>query len=96
MARRALGGSRLGELVRRSGPFVRAAHNEGTSATFRGVVQLSGFVRSQADIDRAVHVARGIAGAKSVKHDDPVAERIHGRAIWWWKRINSEELKTLR
>jgi osmotically-inducible protein OsmY len=39
-------------------------------------------VRSQADIDRAVQVARGIEGAKSVKRDDPVAERIHGRAIW--------------
>ena len=37
--------------------------------TFKGVVQLSGFVRSQADIDRAVKVARGIAGVKSVKND---------------------------
>jgi len=34
-----------------------------------GVVQLSGFVRSQADIDQAVQVARGVAGVKSVKND---------------------------
>jgi hypothetical protein len=39
---------------------------------FKGVVQLSSFVRSQADIDRAVQVARGITGAKSVKRDDPL------------------------
>jgi osmotically-inducible protein OsmY len=37
--------------------------------TFKGVVQLSGFVRSQADIDQAVKVAGGIAGVKSVKND---------------------------
>ena len=37
--------------------------------TFKGVVQLSGFVRSQADIDQAVRVARGVAGVKSVKND---------------------------
>ena len=43
--------------------------NEINVETFKGVVQLSGFVRSQADIDRAVKVARGIAGVKSVKND---------------------------
>lgn len=37
--------------------------------TFKGVVQLSGFVSSQADIDRAVIVTRGVAGVKSVKND---------------------------
>lgn len=37
--------------------------------TFKGVVQLSGFVRSQADINRAVEVARGVPGVKSVKND---------------------------
>lgn len=37
--------------------------------TFKGVVQLSGFVSSQADIDRAVVVTRGVAGVKSVKND---------------------------
>jgi len=43
--------------------------NEINVETFKGVVQLSGFVRSQADIDRAVQVARGVAGVKSVKND---------------------------
>jgi len=43
--------------------------NEINVETFKGVVQLSGFVRSQADIDKAVQVARGITGVKSVKND---------------------------
>ena len=33
--------------------------NEINVETFKGVVQLGGFVRSQADIDQAVQVARG-------------------------------------
>lgn len=37
--------------------------------TFKGVVQLSGFVNSQADINRAVAVARSIKGVESVKND---------------------------
>ncbi len=37
--------------------------------TFKGVVQLSGFVNSQADIQRAVAVTQGVAGVKSVKND---------------------------
>jgi osmotically-inducible protein OsmY len=37
--------------------------------TFKGVVQLSGFVNSQADINRAAEVARGVTGVKSVKND---------------------------
>jgi osmotically-inducible protein OsmY len=37
--------------------------------TFKGVVQLSGFVNSQADINKAVEIARGIPGVKSVKND---------------------------
>jgi osmotically-inducible protein OsmY len=37
--------------------------------TFKGVVQLSGFVNSQADINKAVEVARGVKGVKSVKND---------------------------
>jgi len=37
--------------------------------TFKGVVQLSGFVRSQADINKAVAVARSVNGVKSVKND---------------------------
>ncbi|WP_042303597.1 BON domain-containing protein [Paraburkholderia kururiensis] len=36
--------------------------------TFKGVVQLSGFVSSQADIDKAVEVARHVGGVKSVKN----------------------------
>ena len=37
--------------------------------TFKGVVQLSGFVNSQGDIEKAVEVARRVAGVKSVKND---------------------------
>ena len=37
--------------------------------TFKGVVQLSGFVNSQSDINTAVTVARGVAGVQSVKND---------------------------
>jgi hyperosmotically inducible protein len=43
--------------------------NEINVETFKGVVQLSGFVRSQQDIDKAVQVAQGVAGVKSVKND---------------------------
>ena len=37
--------------------------------TFKGTVQLSGFVSSRADINKAVEVARGVNGVKSVKND---------------------------
>ncbi|MFC6672110.1 BON domain-containing protein [Marinobacterium aestuariivivens] len=37
--------------------------------TFKGVVQLSGFVNSQADINRAVEVARSVEGVKAVRND---------------------------
>jgi c(7)-type cytochrome triheme protein len=37
--------------------------------TFKGIVQLSGFVGSRADIGKAVEVAKGITGVKSVKND---------------------------
>jgi osmotically-inducible protein OsmY len=37
--------------------------------TFKGVVQLSGFVSSQAAANRAVEVARGVGGVKGVKND---------------------------
>lgn len=37
--------------------------------TYKGMVQLSGFVRSQADISTAANVARGIVGVQSVKND---------------------------
>mgnify|MGYP001605933506 FL=1 len=37
--------------------------------TFKGVVQLSGFVSSQSAINRAVELARGVSGVKSVRND---------------------------
>ena len=37
--------------------------------TFKGEVQLSGFVNSRADISKAVKVARDVIGVKSVKND---------------------------
>ncbi len=43
--------------------------NEINISTFKGAVQLSGFVRSQADIDRAVALARGVSGVKDVTND---------------------------
>lgn len=43
--------------------------------TFKGVVQLSGFVNSTADINKAVDIARGVKGVSSVKND----MRVKGR-----------------
>ena len=37
--------------------------------TFKGVVQLSGFVNSRADINKAVRIARGVSGVTSVRND---------------------------
>jgi osmotically-inducible protein OsmY len=37
--------------------------------TFKGRVQLSGFVSSRANIDRAVVVAQGVSGVSSVAND---------------------------
>lgn len=37
--------------------------------TFKGVVQLSGFVNSQEDINKAIAVAGRVSGVKSVKND---------------------------
>jgi osmotically-inducible protein OsmY len=37
--------------------------------TFKGVVQLSGFVSSSADINTATKVAHAVAGVTSVKND---------------------------
>ncbi len=37
--------------------------------TFKGVVQLSGFVNSKADITKAAAVARSVGGVTSVKND---------------------------
>lgn len=37
--------------------------------TFKGVVQLSGFVNSRHDINKAVELARSVKGVTSVKND---------------------------
>ena len=37
--------------------------------TFKGAVQLSGFVSSQAAVDKAVEVTRKVGGVTSVKND---------------------------
>ena len=37
--------------------------------TFKGEVQLSGFVSSRASADRAIELARGVKGVTSVKDD---------------------------
>jgi osmotically-inducible protein OsmY len=37
--------------------------------TFKGVVQLSGFVSSQANVNEAVMVAKNVKGVSSVKND---------------------------
>jgi osmotically-inducible protein OsmY len=37
--------------------------------TYKGVVQLGGFVNSQADINKAVEIARSVKGVTSVKND---------------------------
>lgn len=37
--------------------------------TFKGDVQLSGFVSSQENANKALEVARGVKGVKSVKND---------------------------
>jgi osmotically-inducible protein OsmY len=37
--------------------------------TFKGIVQLSGFVKSQSDINDAVMVAKNVKGVSSVKND---------------------------
>ncbi len=37
--------------------------------TFKGVVQLSGFVATREDISRAVEIARSVNGVESVKND---------------------------
>jgi osmotically-inducible protein OsmY len=37
--------------------------------TFKGVVQLSGFVKTSAERNRAAELARGVAGVKQVRND---------------------------
>ncbi len=48
-------------------PTLKAA--EINVETFKGVVQLSGFVSSQAAANKAVEVARSVNGVKSVRND---------------------------
>lgn len=47
-------------------PTLKAA--EINVETFKGTVQLSGFVSDQADISRAVEVAKKVEGVKAVKN----------------------------
>lgn len=37
--------------------------------TYKGIVQLTGFVQTRADIDKAVKLAQNVKGVKSVKND---------------------------
>jgi osmotically-inducible protein OsmY len=46
-----------------------AKNNEINVSTYKGVVQLSGFVNSQAASDRAVDLARSASGVKGVTND---------------------------
>ena len=48
-------------------PLLKSA--EVNVETFKGEVQLSGFVITQANIDKAVDITRGVPGVKSVKND---------------------------
>ena len=50
-----------------NGPTLKSA--EINVETFKGVVQLSGFVNSQADISKAVSLARNVKGVTAVKND---------------------------
>jgi osmotically-inducible protein OsmY len=43
--------------------------------TFKGVVQLSGFVSTKSDIDKAIKLAREVKGVNSVKNDMHLKER---------------------
>jgi osmotically-inducible protein OsmY len=48
-------------------PTVKAT--EVNVETFRGTVQLSGFVSSQEAVRKAVELARGVAGVRGVKNN---------------------------
>lgn len=43
--------------------------------TYQGIVQLTGFVKSRADINQAVRLAKGVKGVKSIKNDMVVKGR---------------------
>ncbi|MGZ8157770.1 MAG: BON domain-containing protein [Methylobacter sp.] len=40
-----------------------------TGETFKGIVQLSGFVSTRAESEKAAAIARGVNGVRSVKND---------------------------
>ena len=48
-------------------PNVKAT--EANVETFKGMVQLSGFVSSRESIQKAIDLARGVTGVKGVKND---------------------------
>jgi len=48
-------------------PNVSAA--EVNVETFKGVVQLSGFINSRANMNKAIELSRNVPGVKSVKND---------------------------
>jgi osmotically-inducible protein OsmY len=48
-------------------PMVKATQVQ--VETFKGTVQLSGFVDSRESAEKAVEIARGVKGVKSVKND---------------------------
>ena len=48
-------------------PTLKSAENN--VETFTGAVQLSGFVGTQADINKAVTITQGVDGVRSVKND---------------------------
>lgn len=49
--------------------------------TFKGVVQLSGFVNSQADINKAAAVARTVKGVTSVKNNMQLKQQPKKKAV---------------
>jgi BON domain-containing protein len=59
-------------------------------------VQLRGFVPSQADMDKVVQVARGLAGVKSVKADRPVTISPVASVLMPWAVIALVRVETTR
>jgi osmotically-inducible protein OsmY len=55
-------------------PDVKARHI--SIETFKGVVQLSGFVDTEPEMDRAVAIANSVNGVKSVKNDMAIRREV--------------------
>ena len=53
----------------RGWPNDHATSGKFSKTTFKGTVQLSGFVSSREDINDAVKVASAVSGVKSVKNE---------------------------